>query len=464
MRKTGLIFNKGIPGDNTKDALERFESDVLVEDADFLLVGLSMANEGLETENPDSVFISFETGMKKIIEKCENNGIVSVLGLCYANNNFTPEQYGYLKRMNVLMNSWGVPCINFLGALDDGSGHFPPGTTFDPNHPDNLGHEEFFLAIPPGLFEALTSNKNIPQRVDNKSLTRLGKKGKYKQLYYFPSQLMHSFSFGFDFKTKKGSVLAEIIAEDFNITIGINKKSCIEYKDGNDIINSSPISTDQWHRLMISHRYMSSKTTIYLDGDEIGVLNQRIEPLAYMLGSIKSTAEYRQLLIYRAALTPEEILANDNTLIHASLDLYVPLNDEQFDNLALNNTQLIINPEAVTESLNHSKEIHSMAALARANELKIEPKKPIELDPAIYQQYKGEYVIAEDDSFIVEVEDNKIYFNDRGRRAEILPEAENVFFIHYPGDITFTFEKDENGNVTTLTANFNGYKLTGIKK
>ena len=32
-----------------------------------------------------------------------------------------------IKKMNLLINSWDVPCVNLLGTLDDGHGHFPGG-------------------------------------------------------------------------------------------------------------------------------------------------------------------------------------------------------------------------------------------------------------------------------------------------------------------------------------------------
>jgi hypothetical protein len=42
--------------------------------------------------------------------------------------------------MNLLLNSWDVPTVNFLGPMDDGtSGR---GVWFDNLHPDAAGHVE----------------------------------------------------------------------------------------------------------------------------------------------------------------------------------------------------------------------------------------------------------------------------------------------------------------------------------
>lgn len=459
-----IVINKSVPGNNTADALARFEEDVLPENPDIVLIGLSMANEGLETGDPDSVSHSFETGMKMIIEKCQENGIKPVLGLCYANNNYTPGQYGYLKNMNIKMNSWGYPCINFLGALEDGTGHFPEGTTFDPNHPNNLGHEEFFLAIPPGLFEAMISGKQIPEKAMDSASTILGNKGCFGQFYYFPSSIIHSFSFGFDYKTSKEGVLAIIESDDADIYISMDQNNCLVYQGKSGKITSHVMQDDLWQQLMIVHRYADSTTLLYVNGMLLSTLKERVEPEAFVLGSKNTTYEFRNLKIYRSALNSDEIKAGEHALIHASLECYTTLQDDRYCNLAQNNTELVPDPKNPEDLIKWSQEMKLKADEARRNELVAEPKKAIVLDPEKYRQFAGKYKVSEDDYFEVEVENDKIYFIDRGQRAEILPESETVFFYPYPGDITFSFDKDSNGNVITLTANLNGYVLVGHRQ
>jgi hypothetical protein len=215
---------------------------------------------------------------------------------------------------------------------------------------------------------------------------------------------------------------------------------------------------------MIVHRYADSSTLIYLDGRLLSTLREQIEPAAFVLGSKNTAIEFRNLKIYRSALNYDEIKAGETALIHASLECYVPLIDHDIDNLALNNTELITDPGKAEDLLKHSFERIRKADEARKNELIAEPKKAIAMDPEKYRQFAGKYKISEDDFFEVEVEDDKIFFIDRGQKAEILPESETVFFYPYPGDITFTFEKDVNGNVITLTANLNGYILVASRK
>ena len=451
------VINKGIPGDNTKDAIERFDEDVLPENPDYLIVGLSMSNEGLETEDPDSVYLSFQTGIRKIIAKCESEDIYPVLGLCYANDNFTPQQYGYLKRMNIEMNTYGYPCINFLGAFDDGYGHLPGSFKFDPNHPDNRGHEEFFLSFIPDLFQAIDEGIKLPELIDHDSYIKLGKKENNQYLYFFPSENMHSFSFSFDFRMMKNGELAQIRTDNTTRLIEINGGKLFYMEE--EISGHGSKLLKKWNRITISHQYLAQNTHIYLNEKLIASSRDQIEPAVFIIGSESSAGQFRNLMIHRAALNGDEIVALNDQLIHASLVCYAPLENGNLKNHAQTKSIVYLDPENGSYLLKRSIDKIHNAALHRANELKIEDKMPIEMDPEEYTKFAGTYEIAENDNFVIEVENDKIYFVDRGRRGEILPEAANKFFIKFPGEIDFTFEIAEDGSVKGMVANFNGQKI-----
>ncbi len=457
------VINKSIPGDDTRAVLARFEEDVLSEDPDYLIIGLSMANEGLETENPDSVSVSFESGMKEIIQKCEENEIYPVIGLCYANDNFTPVQYGYLKKMNIKLNSLGYPCINFLGAFEDGMGHFPAGFTFDPNHPDDRGHEEFYLAVNPGLFDALKSGIPLPEYVDHNTFITLGDNEKLDKLWYYPTGLMHSFSFGFEFQADDPGVIAQIQLDDQINDIILDDKLKLIYKAPSASIYGDELQQGKWYQFMLTHRYLDQSTLLYIDGKLIGKSKEKIEPLAFNIGGNSFGINYKNLMIYRATLNQDEIGSLTEQWIHASLASYAPFQNGSIENKAQNNSVLVYAYDDIQERKSASLSNIEIARTARANELIVEHKNAIRIDPEILPQYAGKYKISEDDYFIVEVEEDKIFFIDRDQKGEILPESENVFFIKYPGEITFTFEKDETGKVVALIANFNGYKISASR-
>ena len=86
------VVNISIPGFDTKSTIQRFADDVLPLEPGYVIIGLSMSNEGLETGDPDSVSLSYETGIRKLIGLCRENNIRPVVGLCYSNDNYTEEQ------------------------------------------------------------------------------------------------------------------------------------------------------------------------------------------------------------------------------------------------------------------------------------------------------------------------------------------------------------------------------------
>ena len=78
-----------------------------------------------------------------------------VVTLCYARNDFTDVEYSYTRRANAAINQWGVPSVNLLGAVDDGTGKWVNGFWWDSLHPNAAGHAELAATFVPSLFEAL---------------------------------------------------------------------------------------------------------------------------------------------------------------------------------------------------------------------------------------------------------------------------------------------------------------------
>ncbi len=461
--KSLTVINKSIPGDDTKYALERFDKDVLPEDPDYVLIALSMSNEGLETKNPDTVSLSFWNGINKLVQKCREHDIQPVLGLCYANNNFTQEQYAFLQKMNIRLRTLGVPCINFLGALNDGKGHIPEGYYFDPNHPDNHGHEEFFLAFPEGLFLSMRMGKKLPKPVNTEG-TKLGKKSKTEQLYYIPQKIVHSFSVGFDFMTTKSGTLAELVLDGRELPVSLNKQNEIVYQGLEHILKSKPIKTDIWNSIVISHNYAGGFTELFLNGKLVGQIKERFEVAGFILAADIKSLKCKDMFFTRAALNPIEVSQMDQLSDLPGLEIYAPLNNGEVQNYALSNAKLIEDFADFVEQLCASKKNIVEANCQREHELYFPPKHAITIDPESLDEYAGRYVIEGDDAFLVYVQDNKLYFEDRGRSSEILPEKKDVFFILYPGELLFTFERNKNGTIESLIANFNGHKIKGKRQ
>jgi hypothetical protein len=374
--------------------------------------------------------------------------------------------------MNMLINSWDVPCVNLLGALNDGNGHFPAGCTFDPGHPDDLGHEELFYAFVPSLFDAIEKKGKLPGfHAGEKGSIILGENAEFRQISYIPSTVIHSFSFGFSFKESGPGVVASLVLPDSTHEIILDDDGYLVYqtKEGSIKTSVHP-QPDQWSEIMLTQSYLPMKTDLYINGIWSGRLVEQLEPVGFILGNCQDKATFRDLLIYRGSLTPDDVSAlHAGKILHASLEVYAPLNDTVlFHGMELANWALSLETPYLDASDDHSRILNltgkiNQASKTRMNELKATCKQPIQVDPAIYDVYAGHYEIAPGDYFIVDVDNAGLFLLDRGNRTELLPESEHLFFIRYPADLTVRFEVGDDGAVKGLILNMNGQEMKASK-
>jgi CubicO group peptidase (beta-lactamase class C family) len=90
-------------------------------------------------------------------------------------------------------------------------------------------------------------------------------------------------------------------------------------------------------------------------------------------------------------------------------------------------------------------------------------RKEIKLDPALYDQYVGEYELAPGFAIVITKEGGKLMGQATGQpKVELYPEAETKFFLKVV-DGQVEFVKDEAGKVTGLILVQGGQRLPGRK-
>src|SRR5262245_10663576 len=169
------VLNQSRGGDTTKTMAPRFTPEgtpdpnvryLLPVNPGYVVIGLSLANEGIweanGTANKEAVFKQYADGIQGFITRSRQNDIIPIIGLVYPRQAYTKVEYEYVRKMNLLQNTWDVPSVNYLGATDDGAGRYTKGFDFDDKHPNAAGHREFFYAFVPSLFEALEKGKPTP--------------------------------------------------------------------------------------------------------------------------------------------------------------------------------------------------------------------------------------------------------------------------------------------------------------
>ena len=190
------VFNNCHDGDTTPKLLARFDQ-MLAPNPAFVLIGLSLANEGLMGPDPQKIFNQYAAGLQQLIVQARTQGIEPVVGLCYPNSDYTAVQYEYIKRMNLLINGFDVPSVNFLGTIDDGQGRWVAGFHANSGHPSAAGSTEMYYALVPSLWEAIAAGKKPkPERADGTQFTTLPAGA---ALTFTPAtaDTMHSFTMAF---------------------------------------------------------------------------------------------------------------------------------------------------------------------------------------------------------------------------------------------------------------------------
>mmetsp|Transcript_758 Transcript_758/g.1420 ORF Transcript_758/g.1420 Transcript_758/m.1420 type:complete len:327 (-) Transcript_758:228-1208(-) len=148
--------NVAVHGYDTQHLLKDFQRLVASQKPDYVVIGLSVANEGLSwkpMEEWEAVSLSFKNGIRQLLLEIKQIGAQAVLGDVYPNGDYAHEkQLHLLKDAHEFLASQNVPVLSWLGPLDDGHGRWRDGLMNDPAHPNSHGHRKMFEAIDLSIF------------------------------------------------------------------------------------------------------------------------------------------------------------------------------------------------------------------------------------------------------------------------------------------------------------------------
>ncbi|MBN2164176.1 MAG: hypothetical protein JXR25_13580 [Pontiellaceae bacterium] len=337
------VYNASIGGDTTTKVLARFDSDVSgpYAGAEVVMIGLSLANEGLiGSASPQSVFDSFKNGLTTIVNRCREEGFYPVITLCYPQNLYSADEYAWVRRMNLLLNTWDVPCVNFLGAIDDGNGHWVAGYYADDGHPNSLGHLEMYSAIVPTFFDAVLAGKtNTADWAGTRGYLRLQQgASSTSPLAYAPAHEYRSLTLSFRLRTTDTGTVAAIESAGTSAALEIREGELVYIAPtGAETSIAVSLNDGSWHDLALSHRKPTAETLLFVDGRLMATVSGSLGAESFVVGGPGSVvgraaaplqADYQDVAIYRAAWTEDEALAQSSgALQQASLDVLATLND-----------------------------------------------------------------------------------------------------------------------------------------
>ena len=361
-RKGWEVLNQSRGGDNTKTLMTRFVPEgaadpktryLMTVNPSFVVVGLSFGNENLYESKTkaekDAVYDGYLNGIRAVVDRARQNGVIPIVMLCYTRDLYTPEDYEYVRRANVEQAQWDVPTVNVLGAIDDGRGHWALG--WDDKHPQASGHAEFAYAFVPSLFEALEKGKPNPVKAAG-GFARIA--SGTAPLTFAPEETMHPFALSFMVRTQSDGTIAAISGstlstrsemrlnegKPFTATTLVADKSfaaALVVQNGRFGYRGAGVTSGilsdvradaQWHQVVVSHFTARGETMFFVDGRLAGRVAERLEPKNFVVGN---RGDYKDLFLYRSALNADEVAAlHAGKMLKGSLEVYSPLSDVDF--------------------------------------------------------------------------------------------------------------------------------------
>jgi len=484
------VVNVSVPGDTTEKVLARLDKDLLSLQPDIAVISLSLENEGIRGiggRDPRKVYEGFGTNLRRIIAECRERNIVPVVASCYANDNFgDPATYRFIVDMNLEMASWGVPVINFLGALDRGDGRFVKGLTFDLDHPADRGHRELFLSIVPGLFEALAAGKPVPERDAGPGRFSVGKGGRGGYMSCVPADPLHSFSTLFEIRASGPGIAASVRGADgkfYRIAVAENGDAVLHASTGVAQRVPASLRDGNWHRIGWVHHYLKREMTLYIDGTAGPSITEATLPVQFLLGGLgeespgvsPAAAEFRDWMIYRVPLNAAEMEAiQAGRLLPGSLEVFAPLRggkpgvDSEVENRAQSASRVVFRPKDIPREIARLED--AIARQDREEVVYIDPneKKPICVAPEILVAWMGVYEVAPGLVLTVVMEEGRLFLLVNGGddgKTELFPSSAERFFVKSVGpQIEVSFQAEKGGRPPALVFKMDGQEMTGRRK
>ena len=334
------VVNKSIGGDTTVNLLDRFERDLLSEHPDVAFIAVSMANEGV-VEGRERIARQFRANIDRLVELCRTNRIIPVVGSCYPNNAYDADHLALVRAFNTELSASPLASVDFLGCVDDGRGHWSEGTWVDDGHPNDLGHEEMFRAIPSSMFDHLKLRASPLAPPASAWLAHKGGDDAAAPISFAPDHEMHSFTFAFGLRLPEAPAAPSAFAGVNSAWIGCTQSGHICYRStaGDMVETGVRLEPGVGYHLALAHSYVNRRSRLIVDGEDVGGVDERITPYSFTLAGRSDRAAcpswYRNYLVYRTCLAPDDVRAlMYGRSLRSSLDLYAHLSDFQPGNAA----------------------------------------------------------------------------------------------------------------------------------
>lgn len=339
-------YNNSIPGNNVAAVNARLHTDALSYNPDYVIIGLSLGNEGLAEAATDAareaVYETYQNGISQAIRTIRQHGAIPVIAGVYPRGDYTATHRVYLLRFNRWLETQGVICWDFLSALDNGSGAWRTGTFSDPLHPNDAGHRAMWSAInfdsfsAPGAQFGMTSAAHVSPGYVRTTVTNT------PAAVFTPSTPPESMTMAFwaSLNPQNDSSVMGFTSTNGRVRNPGGGTWNITTPSGLNLVTTAPMAFYRWQHFALTYSNVTKMLTLYVSGVLAGSLDCTSAPFVcdkFFVGGHSNQnlcipGRYRDLIITRYPATAETIrgfMTGKYPLMSA--EVFSPLNDVLLD-------------------------------------------------------------------------------------------------------------------------------------
>eukprot|EP00184_Porphyridium_aerugineum_P002611 CAMPEP_0184707908 /NCGR_PEP_ID=MMETSP0313-20130426/37503_1 /TAXON_ID=2792 /ORGANISM="Porphyridium aerugineum, Strain SAG 1380-2" /LENGTH=904 /DNA_ID=CAMNT_0027169489 /DNA_START=52 /DNA_END=2766 /DNA_ORIENTATION=- len=152
------VINLSEPGSNVARAIQRFDSEVVPLKPDFVVISLSLGNEGLfhcAPHDRNAITAKFLGGMDRLVQMVQEAGAIPIVTGIYPNGDTNENEHGHFISMaESHFQKRYKHRVHWLSQLADGnSGRWKEDVYTDHAHPNTEGHRIMFEQVDLELFD-----------------------------------------------------------------------------------------------------------------------------------------------------------------------------------------------------------------------------------------------------------------------------------------------------------------------
>ena len=372
------ISNASIEGNTTTEMIVRFHKDILPTDPDIVIICISLSEQGLQSASSGvakkAIYDWYIKDIIQLAAMVRQIGAEPVIMGEIPNNNYTVEDYGYVKQAISLFEASDFHYVNTLACLDDFSGGYVNSVLHGSEHtdkewPSTDGHGVILSSIPLELFDKVLfgNDKHIHDpKIKSKYVVGSGTSGlvsSYKSTSSGYGLSKDSLTVMFDVRRPEGITdnktilsIATATSDTTNLVSIKNATNYWEVLDNTDspLVSGSirPSNDNKTANICLTLNNYANEVRFYIDGQYMGSGTPAIPPLGviYFGGrpdSFTTNAvgyEISNIKIWRTTFNEDQVMdAYLGNTPKANLCLYSPaiLNgSSRLINLAKSDTYL----------------------------------------------------------------------------------------------------------------------------